>query len=246
VHIRPLEIFLAEKVYDIQTKKLYQEFLFVQMGKSVTSDQFSKALSEAMEEHCNIESLGIAAWRHIAIALKREFIPPSADPFDDHQDVGDTAAGHTTRIARSTYAVQATNLPGLSSDAMLEHEAFCKSWHAVLHFGDQPHPKPLRQLRKAMAQNLPIIPTHQTAISQEHFDSTMGEIMTVLKAMKQENAEMRQENAEMKQENAERKQENAEMKTVIGELVQEVRCLRAQNSENNGSNSSPELESEYE
>jgi hypothetical protein len=52
VHIWPLEIFLAGEVYGNQAQLLYQDFLFVQMGKHVTPDQFSKVLSEEMKEHC--------------------------------------------------------------------------------------------------------------------------------------------------------------------------------------------------
>ena len=98
VHIRPLEIFLAEKVYDIQTKELYQEFLYVQMGKRVEPDQFSKAMSEEMEVHCGI-SLGVSEWRHIAIALKRAFIHELLYSNHTRQDVGDTAASHSTCMA---------------------------------------------------------------------------------------------------------------------------------------------------
>ena len=147
VHIRPLEIFLSEKVYGKSAKILYQEFLYVQLGKQVTSDQFSHSMSQLMAHHCGA-AIGIRAWRHLAIALKREFIPPSlVDLFQNHQDVSDLAASHSTGTARKTYAIDQNSLPLLSTDAMLEHEAFCKQWHSVLHFGSRPPPIPLRQLQ---------------------------------------------------------------------------------------------------
>jgi hypothetical protein len=147
VHLRPLEIFLSEKVYSPSAKVLYQEFLYVQLGKQVTSDQFSHSMSQLMATHCGA-AIGIRAWRHLAIALKREFIPPSmVDPSHLHQDVSDLAASHSTWTARKTYAIDQNSLPLLSTDAMLEHEAFCKHWHSVLHFGTHPHPVPLRQLQ---------------------------------------------------------------------------------------------------
>jgi hypothetical protein len=94
--VQPLEIFLSAKVYGPSTKVLYQEFLYVQLGKQVTSDQFSHSMSQLMAAHCGA-AIGIRAWRHLAIALKREFIPPSMiDPFQTHQDVSDLAASHST------------------------------------------------------------------------------------------------------------------------------------------------------
>jgi hypothetical protein len=152
VHVRPLEIFLSAKVYGSSAKVLYQEFLYVQMGKQVTSDQFSHFMSQLMAAHCGA-TIGIRAWRHLAIALKREFIPPSmVDPFQAHQDVSDLAASHSTRTARKTYAIDQNSLPLLSTDAMLEHEAFCKHWHSVLHFGTSPFPAPLRQLQNGQSR----------------------------------------------------------------------------------------------
>ena len=147
VHVRPLEIYLSEKIYGSNAKVLCQEFLYVQLGKQVTSDQFSHFMSQLMATYCGA-AIGIRAWRHLAIALKREFIPPSmVDPFQTHQDVSDLAASHSTWTARKTYAIDQNSLPLLSTDAMLEHEAFCKLWHSVLHFGTHPPPIPLRQLR---------------------------------------------------------------------------------------------------
>src|ERR1700691_281603 len=106
VHVRPLEIYLSEKVYDANAKVLYQEFLYIQMGKQVDSDQFSHFMSQEMASQCGA-SIGIRAWRHLAIALKREFIPPSMiDPFQKHlQDIGDIAASHSTWTARKNYAI---------------------------------------------------------------------------------------------------------------------------------------------
>lgn len=152
VHVRPLEIFLSEKVYGSKAKVLCQEFLYVQLGKQVTSDQFSHFMSQLMATYCGA-AIGIRAWRHLAIALKREFIPPSmVDPFQTHQDVSDLAASHSTWTARKTYAIDQKSLPLLSTDAMLEHEVFCKCWHSVLQFGTHSPPTPLRQLQAGQCQ----------------------------------------------------------------------------------------------
>ncbi|KAH9011295.1 hypothetical protein EDB84DRAFT_1445251 [Lactarius hengduanensis] len=160
VHVRPLETFLSEKVYGASAKTLYQEFLYVQLGKQVTSDQFSHSMSQIMASQCGA-AIGIRAWRHLAIALKREFIPPSlVDPFQNHQDVGDMAASHSTWTARKNYAIDQNSLPLLSTDAMLAHEAFCKCWHSVLHFGTLPPPIPMRQLQNNQYQRT----IHQNAL----------------------------------------------------------------------------------
>jgi hypothetical protein len=163
IHIRPLEIFFAEQLYGEEAKLLYQEFLYVQNGKHITSDQFSTHLSMVTAKYCGV-ALRIRAWRHIAIALKRAFISPSLiNPFQPHNDTGDLATGHGTHQARRTYAVDQDSLPFLSSDAMLEFGDFCTVWQSVLGFGPLPIPTTLRQQASLLrgqvgAQTLPILP----------------------------------------------------------------------------------------
>lgn len=147
--LRPVEAFFASKVFGSPTKDIYQEQLYVQDGKRMTSEAFSNHLAQVTSEYMGA-ALKIRAWRHIAIALRRRHIPPSSvDPFHVHDSAEDHAASHGTRTARTTYAIDRDNLPSLSSDAMIEFSTFCELWHAVLGFGKLPIPKPIAGRRMA-------------------------------------------------------------------------------------------------
>ena len=237
VHIRPLEVFLAGKVYDQPTQSLYHNFLYVQMGKRVTSDQLSKAMSDQTKKYCGA-SIGVSAWRHIAIALMRTFIDPSISPFKPAQNVGDSSGSHSTRVARAHYAKDEAYLANVSSDAMMEYKAFCKHWHAVLHFGDLPHPTLAWQPRSSphvIGQGSTNDPsTSQISISED-ITTAIGTILTELrqsrdehKAMREENKTMGEEIRTMGEEMRIMKEENRTMQKCLAELLQEVKSLRTQ------------------
>ncbi|KAH9922438.1 uncharacterized protein B0H18DRAFT_879469 [Fomitopsis serialis] len=86
--------------------------------------------------------LSLQYWRHIAVSLMREFIPPSnmADNF------GDKSMNHNTNMARRVYAREVGHLAFLTTDAMLEARRFCEPWHNVLGLGKLPCPVALRVL----------------------------------------------------------------------------------------------------
>ena len=159
VHIRPLEIFLAGQVYNLEAQSLYHDFLYVQMGKRLTPEQFSKAMSEETERYCGV-SLGVSDWRHIAIAIMRTFIKTPL-PSNPAQNLGDLEA----------------------SDTMNAYQVFCKHWHAVLEFGGLPCPTPLvQQLHAHSLSNNP--PSNQNVVSQT---TTIEKLLEDLRETKEEN-----------------------------------------------------------
>ncbi len=148
IHIRPVEAFFAGILWGAEAEKNYREFLYMQNGKRVTSEQFSSHLQRWSSKYFDSE-LSVNPYRHIAIALKRAFIPPSYnDPFAGN-DVGDLAAGHSSKQAGQTYATEVSSLPFLTSDAMLTFGDWCELWHDVLGFGKNPPPLPLRLRQSA-------------------------------------------------------------------------------------------------
>ncbi|KAH9833103.1 uncharacterized protein C8Q71DRAFT_713220, partial [Rhodofomes roseus] len=84
--------------------------------------------------------LSLHIWRHIAVSLMREFIPPTSI----QDNFGDKTMNHNTNMARRIYAREVGHLPSLTTDAMLESRRFCEMWHDVLGVGKSPCPVPLR------------------------------------------------------------------------------------------------------
>lgn len=208
VHIRPLEIFLATQVYGQEAQSLYHDFLYVQMGKRVTPDQLSKAMSEETEKYCGV-ALKVSDWRHIAIALMRTFIKTSLEPpstSNPAQNIGDLAGSHTTAIAQRWYAKDVASLPNVSQDVMNTYQTFCRHWHAVLEFGDLPCPVPVAQQPNASPQE--------------------SKILEELRQLREENKNMKKDMETVLTMLREREEENRNISNILMELVQEVRSLK--------------------
>lgn len=139
VVIRPVEILIAGILDDEESVAQHREFLWMQDGKKMTSEIFSHILERTLEQHMGV-GLNLSSWRHIAIAIMREFIPPHLT--GDH--VGDTLSNHSTNQARQTYSRENGQLPFLTTDALLDSRRFCELWHDVLNVGGHPIPIPLR------------------------------------------------------------------------------------------------------
>ena len=140
---RPLEKVLANVLYGPQGLQTYHEYLFVEMGKTVPSDVFSDTLQDLTQFYVGAK-LGLSSYRHIAIAIKREYIPSIYRvDIGDEDEVGDLSSGHSSEMAKRVYANQRGNLPLLPSDAFQVFGTFCQKWHNVMGFGEGPVPKPL-------------------------------------------------------------------------------------------------------
>lgn len=221
VHIRPLEIFLAGQVYDQNTQSLYHNFLYVQMGKRVTPDQFSKAMSQETERYCGV-SLGVSDWRQISKNMMHTFIKTSLEPSPPSnlsQNIGDLAASHTTAIAQHWYARDVATLPDVSQDVMDAYQVFCEHWHAVLEFGDLPCPTPsVQQLDAHNLSNNPL--SNQDVVSQT---STIEKLQEEVRETREEN----KKNMEtILKKLSETEEENRTIKETLMELLQEVRSLK--------------------
>src|SRR5262245_38550542 len=94
--------------------------------------------------------LTLSDYRLWAITVMCEYIPPEYH-VDTHCDtVGDRLNQHRSTIARHIYSGVEGDLPDLTTDAMWLYDEFCRCWHDVAGFGENPPPPPLKLLRRSM------------------------------------------------------------------------------------------------
>lgn len=149
VVFRPLEMVISTFLFEKDALQNYHDYLYVEMGNRVTSDKFSDHLGALTAKFMKVK-LTLNPYRHVAIAIKREFIPAIYHITSTHQDeVGDHSSGHSTAMARRIYATKTGDLPFLTTDAMREFSKFCSLWHNMMGYGTGPIPEPL-QLQKSL------------------------------------------------------------------------------------------------
>lgn len=141
VLIRPVECIFAQVLDDPVGCAVYQEYLWVQSGKQMQSGEFSDMLSKTTRDFMGCQ-LGLRPWRHIAIAIMREFNPPRLG----QNSINDLLCNHNSKQAQKTYAREINQLPFLTTDVMLESRDACSFWHNTLGFGKQKPPVPFRLL----------------------------------------------------------------------------------------------------
>lgn len=145
--IRPVECIFADVIAKFDKtpdgRAVYDEFLWVQGGQQMTSPQFSTLLGQVTDEFMGTH-LTLRPWRHISVALMREFIHPHYD----RDYLGDLLSNHSTAQAQKTYARELTQLPFLTTDLLYKSQEICEAWHDVLGVGKHDPPLPMRLLTK--------------------------------------------------------------------------------------------------
>ncbi|KAK7685124.1 hypothetical protein QCA50_011964 [Cerrena zonata] len=137
--LRPIESLLAEQgTCNMQLATLYEEYFFVAYNQHTTADAFGRALEEISENYFGCR-LTRRSWRHMCIALKREYLPSIYQQYII-DEVGDLASGHGSQEAIRTYARVFGELAFLTSDRMREFRKFCELWHDLLGLGQGPLP----------------------------------------------------------------------------------------------------------
>jgi len=141
--VRPVEELIALDLWGEEARVLYHEYMYVGMGQRVTADQFSRRLSAFMEWMVGF-GLGVMEYRHIAIALMREYIPVQYHRNFTANSIGDLITDHISSTAQGIYAGLEGDLPYLTTDAMFKFNDFCARWQCLTGFGKHPPPLPLR------------------------------------------------------------------------------------------------------
>jgi len=72
--IRPVEELLALILWGQEARVLYHEYMYVEMGRRVDSDMFSRHLRSYLGEYVGAD-LGVEELRQITVTIMREYIP---------------------------------------------------------------------------------------------------------------------------------------------------------------------------
>ena len=148
----------------------------------MTSEKFSSILQDATTKYMNC-GLTLRYWRHIAIAIQREFVPHISS---SHHHA-DTLANHSTAQARRTYAAEEGQLPEHTTDAMIDSRRECEAWHNVLGWGELPPPPPMRLSHYNSAHAMvdqAALTTVVTNVVKSSLDELSGGVNTLLASFK--------------------------------------------------------------
>ena len=107
----------------------------------MTSNKFSTDFITLSLEYFQCRLTPIQ-YRHLAVAIAREFIPPQFEIGGDN--TVDLALGHSTAQARHRYAINEGDLPWLTHDAIWEYRSVCEQWWNICGVGPMDPPNPLR------------------------------------------------------------------------------------------------------
>ena len=148
--LRGIEIILSQQITHLvedNCADVYQEYFLVSLGKHLDADTFGRIFGDFTWRYFGVR-LGRRSWRHMAKALKREFVPAMYHKYILDEDIGDQAAGHGSFEAARTYARVQGELGFVTTDRMHEFRKFSEAWHNVLHLGTQLPPQAI-SLRKS-------------------------------------------------------------------------------------------------
>ena len=178
VVIRPFVEDLAGFVYGDEVRNIYKEYLFVDLNKKLESEDFSKSLGTVTEEFFGV-CIILQAWRHISIAMKREYISAHYLGFR-LDEIGDQQSGHDTSSARRLYAGDTSALPFLTTDALLEFRIFNIKFFDVLGVGPGSVPLPL-MLKNSLTSSTTAVTTGSSVVPQ--VPVTMDQITGILSGL---------------------------------------------------------------
>lgn len=148
IFVRPVEELIARELWGEEARVLYNEYMYVEMGKRVEPDMFSRHLKSFMEEFVGV-SIGVEELRQVSVSIMREYIPAESHYAVMGNNVGDLIQDHLTSTSHGSYACLDGSLPYLTTDAMFKYDDFCTRWHCVTGFGKHPPPHPLRLIRSS-------------------------------------------------------------------------------------------------
>ncbi len=138
-----MEVILAGILHGPAASALYREYLMVKHDQKLESPAFAKKFLEFTKKHIHQE-INISTWRHIAAAIKREYIPQYFyKHFNGGSDIGDLQGGHSSNTANRLYAVSKNELANLNTQFLYYSCNFCRKWQDTLGVGRGIPPLPL-------------------------------------------------------------------------------------------------------
>lgn len=135
--IRPMETILSGMLFGSDASALYQEYLMVKLNRKVESAEFCQNFQHFTKTYFG-QQINISTWRHIAVAIKREFIPEFFyRHFTGGSDIGDYQGGHSSSTAKRLYGVNTKGIPYLNTQVLYYCSQFSRQWHNVMGVGKQ-------------------------------------------------------------------------------------------------------------
>ncbi|KAF9470424.1 hypothetical protein BDN70DRAFT_821396, partial [Pholiota conissans] len=125
--IRPLEAELMFSLRDATVYQQYKEFLYMKSGHRLESDTFSAMISQFLEKHVHTP-IGLQGYRQVSVEMGRVFIGNEFLVDIEEMDALAAQSGHSARIAQGHYAVEASHLPGVSSEEILRFGYMSELW----------------------------------------------------------------------------------------------------------------------
>lgn len=135
VYARPFAEFVVSKLYPTQPDigLLYHNHLFVKEDRLFQTDDLSALLKQVTNRHLRKE-LGVNAWRHIAIALRRKLCPTEVDLMENgvEDTIDAEQAGHNAETERKRYGLSPDALAGQAEDVLPLFLNASTSWQKAM------------------------------------------------------------------------------------------------------------------
>ena len=150
--VRPLEEDLAEIIYGPETAKLYSEFMWIEMGRQTSSENFSEHLQTFLGPCCSTPIHG-KAYHQVAVEIAWTFLGSQHEILQDEDEDDILAAQHRHNLStsRQSYALEIGHLPSMSSDTLRRFGRISEAWWEVVGF--KPGCPPLLPLFKHHRHN---------------------------------------------------------------------------------------------
>lgn len=114
-------------------------------GEPLASSQMTAVIKEQTQKSCQA-SLGVAAYRQVAIAIAKRHIASIAKPFNLHSPVGTFGqdlslglarqCGHTLQTLATSYALDQAYPTRLQPELIRQYETVSEQWHQWLQIGE--------------------------------------------------------------------------------------------------------------
>lgn len=127
--------FVISKLYPNKPEigLLYHNHLFIKEDRLFTTDDLSTLLKQQTMRHLKIE-LGVNAWRHIAIGLRRKLCPADVNLMANgiEDTIGAEQAGHNWETERRKYGLSPDALAGQAEDVLPLFLNASTGWQKVM------------------------------------------------------------------------------------------------------------------
>lgn len=156
--IRPVEIDFARRLWGQQAADLYNEYLFLTMGKRLLEDFFYKEFKVFTEGYFQCRT-GVRGYRQMIVLVARAYLGSEYElELENEDDVLIKQRCHGALADRRCYGVQSRYLESLSSDMMFRFGHICEWWWCLTGFAPGKPPLLPLDLRRQLGSTDIYIP----------------------------------------------------------------------------------------